>query len=221
MRQIASFCSAVAMICCAVFILVGQKSYGRESLLPVHSADLLKCLPPAEPGWTMTVSKAEHILNSYPLTKAERVYTRPIPDVSGLPNAPVSVEKLSVTIVDVANNRDLVENFNQRRESSGAISFGGIPGLRLAQTGEADHIEVLLFGRFIATIALTTPRIEKADQWIAKINFKALEALAQKKSYYSMDENSDFVAERVDELNPKRTKKFVWTIAPEGAPEPQ
>jgi hypothetical protein len=195
----------------------------RGSLLPVRPAELLKCLPPAEEGWVLKASGGEHVLNIRPMSQAERTYIReanpgaPAPAPTG---AVPPAETLRINIVDIADNGVFAENFELNREKAKKITVGAISAYRVPQEGEADHLEALLFKRFVVTVVLAAPAGGAADKWLSKIDLQALESAANKKEFFSRKTDVNFVSERVDELNPKRTRSTVWSIAPEPLPDP-
>lgn len=191
----------------------------RGSLLPISPGDLLKCLPAAPAGWMLTASKGEHLLNFRPMSRAERTFTRPLPPDPASP-AGGQLETVKVSLIDVADTGGLVETFEERRTSAQKISIGSLPAFRMPGTGESDRVEMLLLDRFILTVTLQSPSGGKVDPWVEKFNGHLLRSLAGKREFFSRKESYDFAAEKIDELNPKRSKKVFWSIAPEPLPEP-
>jgi hypothetical protein len=186
----------------------------RGFLLPVPPAHLLKCLPPASAPWTLTASKGKHELNLLPMSKAERTYTRPLPANPAAPAGEKQIETVKIRLIDIGDMGSVSETFDERRSHAQKTSIGSLPAYRLPGTGEADKVEMLLLNRFVVTLTLLSPQPGKVDAWVEKINGHMLRSLADKQEFFSPKESYEFVAEKVDELNPKQSKKIVWSIAP-------
>jgi hypothetical protein len=206
--------SVVLLVSLLGFLLGVPCGQASQVMLPILPAELLKCLPTAGTDWKMEVSKAEHVFNIYPLSIAERVFTRQQAAIAAETSAASAPESVKITLVDVANNVLLVENFEQDREKKAKrIAVNSLTGYRMPQEGEADRVEILVQNRLLLTVVFISPTTDKVDEWLDKIDANGLQKLAAEKAWYSAKNKYDFTKEYIDELDPKKSKKVVSTLA--------
>ena len=181
---------------------------------PVRPAELLKCLPPAEKSWRITVSNADHLKQNPPKSRATREYTY-ARDASETSVGPKVVQ---ITLVDTCASYELVSLYaepkaGQPDEGRGGSRFrlDGMPATRIHSQGQPDTVEVLALDRFIVRISV--PEKENAEQWVRKIDFKMLKRLAEASGTINQLRSYSFTFERVDEINPKKNKSINAAVA--------
>jgi hypothetical protein len=199
----------------APVVFYGQKG---QILLPINPGELLKFMPTAEPGWVMSSSTAEHVLDTYPLSSAKRIFTRQ--KAENLPANEVAAvadtgEKLEVFLVDMADNRHSVEHFEKSKAPSAKrVAVGKLSGFRVPLEGEADRVEVLIQERIVLVFVLTSGSKDTVDKWLDKIDTDGLEKLAAEKAWYSAKKDYDFTKEYINELDPKKYRKTIFSLSP-------
>lgn len=189
-------------------------------LLPIRPAELLKFLPEPQTGWRLTASNAKHVVRNRPLSKASRELVRdPSP---GDPSPTEAKQSLArITLLDMAGNTELAALFSGEAapgDKGGRLTVNGMPGIRRPTPEESDHLEVLAYNRFIITVVLIGPDPAKAEDWLKRINLEGLRQAAAKETRYDPRKDLEFLVDRVDELDPKRTRSARFSIAPEDEP---
>lgn len=187
----------------------------RTVAMPVSPKDLLASLPGKEPAWQMTLSRAEHLSDRWPMAQASRQFTWIVQGAT----EPVT---LRMTILDAGSNPTVLSTFTPPPDAEAAreaamaerLNLGGAPAIRYVYPGESSRVVALLLQRFVVTVVLTGPTQEKADGWIEKINLSALRtALAAQQRTVDISKDYSFLSERVDEVDPKRNRSKVMHIA--------
>jgi hypothetical protein len=190
-------------------------------ILPVRPAELLKQLPEAQPEWKLTASNARHLPRTRPQARAFREYQKipPPPQPGAEPGKPSLVR---ITVLDTVSNSEIKELFRGPAAGEGGtkLNLSGFPAIRTPFPNEDDHVDVLAQDRFLVTIALIGPDAGKAEDWLKRVNWDGLRKAAAHKTPFDPKKELVFMVERVDELNPSRTRTARYAIAPESDPEP-
>jgi hypothetical protein len=125
-----------------------------------------------------------------------------------------------ITVVDIGSNRELAEVFREGSltEKATRLTISGMPAIRTDRPDETEHLDVLAHNRFLITVALIGPASGKAEEWVKRINLDGLRQIAAQENRFDPRKDLEFLVERVDELNPSRTRTARYSIA--GDPDP-
>lgn len=203
----------------STILLCSQET--KPGILPVRPAELLKQLPDPQPEWRLTASNARHLPRSRPLSRAFREYIR-IPGPEQSLSGPSTPSVVRITILDTVLNSDTSELFRgtaaNGRENK--LTLNGLPAIRTAVPNETDHVDVLAHDRFLITVVLVGPDSAKVEDWLKQINLEGLKKVSANETHFDPQKDLNFMMERVDELNTKRTRSARFSVAPEEPDQP-
>jgi hypothetical protein len=214
-----SFALLACVGACLPASLLGQNA--ASGVLPLRPAELLKQLPAPQPDWKLTASNAKHLPRTHPQARAFREYLKlPAPGQPAIEPEKQSVVR--ITLLDTVSNSEISELFRGTASGEGGskLTLNGFPAIRSSFPKETDHVDVLAHDRFLVTIALIGPDAGKPEDWLKRVNWEGLRKAAANKTYFDPKKELVFMVERVDELNPARTRTARFSIAPASDPEP-
>lgn len=184
-------------------VMVPAGSAESGAIIPVRPTDLIACLPGAGIGWKLTQSNAEHLRQDIPMSKAIREYT--------FQQQNALLVRSKITLLDTGAAPEIIHLYDVpeagAQDTRGErLTIAGLPAVKI-NTADTARVEALAFQRFLIIVEITGSPTEKPEEWIKRIDFAKLQSHSNKVERLELAKRSyPFTLERVDELDPKRSR---------------
>jgi hypothetical protein len=180
-------------------------------ILPSKPIELLKYLPGAPAGWTMTQSTANNFFLAWICSQGTREFQRPAPAQAGIPAGQVFITRIRVmdTGYFTSFNGDF-ENFRVGKYSNAeSLMVRGMPARKIRISASRERLRVSVRGRFIVEIETDNQPANSTQAWIPVVDFRQISSIPDAAASQLP---KPITIEKVDELHPSNnsSSQLMW-----------
>jgi hypothetical protein len=196
------------------FLVAQPAPSTHKPLVPMNPDELIKLLPGAPTGWTMTQSQANNYFIAWLCCQATREFQHPAP-VDSSPQAKTAPPMITrVRIMDTGYfstfNGDF-ENFRVGKyQGAETLVINGMPARKFFVGPNHEKLRLSVHGRFIVELETNNQPANSALSWLQIVDFKRLAGLPDS-SPTNLPKPIHIT--RIDEMNPKNnaTSDLFWS----------